>query len=478
MLILSPQYAHAEARPAYGKTLVASLLEEPLVIDPLEARSHTDMTLIGLVFDALYRIEGGRLLPHLAASLPDHSDPLRVRITLVSGVRFHDGTPLRAQDVVASLQRLQSSELGYLLDTVKRIEVITPEEASASLDTILFIMHEADPTLARRLANLHSVIVVRGQAPDWRRLVGSGPWKVKKRSMRARTLTLESYPNYFGGRPYLDELILHWHESAGAEARRYEAGASQVSARGQIAFVGHRPKYITKSMEANIRALAYLGFGKASAITEELDFRRAVSAAIGRWGMREIGSGETISPATTVLRPRHTPRRFSMLANPTLASKLLKTLSSRYPALETKTQSLQLIVNRSRPDDAAVAARVAAALFTHGIKTKIEVLSAKTFARRSRNGQCDLYIGQLATGRLTPTDLLRKAYVVGGRRGTARSLRGESRTSIERRFSKDLPLVPLFHRALRLHYRGDVGGVKPAALRFSDLFYYGVPNVN
>ncbi len=479
MVMTLSMITHAESRPAYGKKLVASLLEEPLVVDPLLARSHTDMTVIGLLFDTLYRIEGGQLLPHLAVSLPDHSDPLQVRITLIPDVRFHDGSVMRAQDVVASLQRLQKSELGYLLETVERIEVgaVNNVEAAAP-PTVVFAMRKADPTLARRLANLHSAIVLRGEAPQWRRIVGSGPWKLKTRSMRARTLTLESHSSYFGGRPYLDELVLHWYEHAAAEARQYEAGASQVSARGQIAFAGHRPKYSTKSMEANIRALAYLGFGKASAITAETDFRRAVSAAIGRWGMREIGSGESISPSNAVLRPRLKPRRFAMLANPKLAARLLQTLSSRYPALEAKTQSLRLIVNRSRPDDAEVAARVAAALFAHGIKTKIEVLPAKTFARRSRSGLCDLYIGQLAPGRLLPTDLLRKAFVIAGHVKTAYGLTGKSRTAIERRFDRELPMLPLFHRALRLHYRGDVGGVRPAALRYSDLFYYGEPVTN
>ncbi len=478
-LVLPQASAHAESRPTYGKTLVASLLEEPLVIDPVAARSHTDMTVISLLFDTLYRVERGKVVPHLAAAMPDTSDPLQVSIALRSGVRFHDGTSLRSQDVASSLERVRNSDLGFLLEGVKSIAV--GDNNDSQFNRVVLTLRKADSGLARRLADLHTSIVARGKTPTWRRLVGSGAWRLGQRSGRKNSLTLKPFEAHFAGRTYLDSLVLNWYESAAAEARNYEAGGSHISARGEIAFAGHRPKYETKSTQGDIGALSYLGFGTASPITKESAFRRAVSLAMGRSGMSQIGSGEEVTPTTSVLLPRRPPRPFALKANPRAATDLLKSLSSRYPAVEAKTLTLQLIVNSSRPDDAVIAARVAAGLYVLGITTRIVSLTADVFARRVRAGDCDLYLGQLAASGSPGLARLRKAFVIGGQVKTAQKLFGQSRASMERQFAATLPIVPLFRRSLRLHIRSDVNGVDFEATRTIDypgVFFFGEPVKN
>ena len=49
---------------------------------------------------------------------------------------------------------------------------------------------------------------------------------------------------------------------------------------------------------------------------------------------------------------------------------------------------------------------------------------------------------------------------------------------LAREFAARWPLVPLFHRAVRVHYRADVRGVAllPAAIvRWDELFFSGEP---
>ncbi len=472
--------AQGETRPVYGKTVVASLLEEPLVVDPVAARSHTDMTIISLLFDTLYRVERGTVVPHLAAHLPDISDPLKVSISLRPGIRFHDGTSLRAQDVVSSLERLRKSDLGFLLEGIKSIRVGAKIE-ERQLASIVLTLRQADPGLARRLADLHTSIVARGKAPGWRRLVGSGAWRLHQRSARKHTLTLKPFDDHFAGRVYLDSLVLNWYTNPDAEARSYEAGSSHISARGDIAFAGHQPKFATTAAQGEIAALAYLGFGTASPITGEAVFRRAVSGAIGRAGMSQIGSGETVAPTITATPPRQSPRPFALQANAKVASQLLKSLANRYPAVEAKTLALQLLVNVSRPDDSVIAARVAAGLYELGIATRIVSLSADVFARRVGAGDCDLYIGQLAASGSPGLAQLRKAFVVGGKVKMANKLLGQSRAGMERQFATTMPIVPLFHRNLRLHIRSDVKGVaftETETVDYPGIFIFGDPVKN
>jgi ABC-type transport system substrate-binding protein len=59
---------------------------------------------------------------------PIHIDPLTWNFELRQGVRFHDGTPLTAEDVAFSIDRArdEDSELNFLLDSVARVEVVDP----------------------------------------------------------------------------------------------------------------------------------------------------------------------------------------------------------------------------------------------------------------------------------------------------------------------------------------------------------------
>lgn len=471
LLVLSASgRVHAESRRTYGQTVVASLLEEPIEIDPLEVQTHTDLTMVGLLFDTLYQMRDGKLVPHLASAMPDVSEPLQVRIPLRAEVRFHDGRLLQSRDVAQSLVRLQASRFGYLLGSVKSVQ--------HQPGLIVLSMKRADGELAMTLSDVHTSITAGGRPPTWRRLQASGAFRLRSRSAATKEVQLVANGTYFAGRSFIDKLQLRWYEDSATEARLYETGDSIMSLRGDIAFAGHRPKYRTLSVQGDPRILAFVGFGKQQAITSELAFRQAVSAAIGRNGMAQIGSGERVEPTLSVL-PSVGRQRLG--ADLRAASRLIRSLAKRYPAIEAGTQTLELIVNTSRPDDAAIADRVAAALFHVGIRIKRVDLKAKTFLRRARSGQCDIYIGQLALEAPSKEDLIRAAFVAGRRDKALPLLSEASLSTLTTSFAAQLPIVPLFHRGIRLHFRSDLAGVdftRGVRLRFEDVFMFGSPEKN
>ena len=83
----------------YGGTLTVAI--GPL--DTLDSQLATDINsrlLIANIQEGLYGFdEQNKLLPVLAWSLPDMLDEVTYRIYLKEDIKFHDGTPLRAQDV-------------------------------------------------------------------------------------------------------------------------------------------------------------------------------------------------------------------------------------------------------------------------------------------------------------------------------------------------------------------------------------------
>ena len=109
MVVACCALGHAESRPRYGGTVEGSLLGAPVTLDPTLAQAHAELTAVELVFDTLYRIgPAGIVHPHLAIDAPQ-VDANRVRITIRSGVKFHDGSVLTAADVAASLERVRTT---------------------------------------------------------------------------------------------------------------------------------------------------------------------------------------------------------------------------------------------------------------------------------------------------------------------------------------------------------------------------------
>jgi ABC-type transport system substrate-binding protein len=455
LLALLCATAGAETRPPYGGRAVGSLLSAPASFDPLAARSHAEVTLALLLYDGLYRLDAdGRPLPALAEGMPQLSaDGLEARIALKQGVRFHDGRALAAADVAASLARAQG---GWPLAAVASV--------TAGADgTVVVRLRRATPELATLLAAPQLGVTPQGAPPD-RAPVGTGPFRVRKIDLAARRIELEAFADCFAGRPYLDALVLRWFEDPDDEARAYEAGEADFSLRGAVAFAGHEPKYPTASAESGAAVLTYLGFGRAhGALLDDPKVRSAISQAVGRGALRHVGAGERVVPSASPASPDFggpAPAAADLAARPEAAA--------ADPRL--RGVSLEVLVDKSRPDDTDVATRVVSALDRAGIAATYRVLPPAQMQRLVAAGLCDLYIGQLAAAGPDPAWAYALAFAAGGERPR------DAPTA--EAFAARLPIVPLLHRAVRVHYKRTLRGVGPDALgrlRLADAFLWNGP---
>ena len=472
--------AGAESRPEYGGELAGTLLGEPASLDPVHARSHAEVTVAGLVFDTLYRTTGdGVVVPHLAAAAPELADG-RLRIRLRPGVLFHDGSALDADDVVASLERLQKSDAGWLLAPVTAIE-------ASGGDLVLTVRGEA-PDLAALLAAPQAAIVPGGKAPKAKAPVGSGPFRLDAIDRGKRKIVLVGNQDHFAGEPYLAKLELRWFDAGDAEPRQFEDGKLQLSARGATVFPGDLPRYRTDQADGPATLLTFVGFGRAHAsVTGDKDFRRALHLALARGGLSSSGRGERVTPTGDPVPLDLGGPELSDDArggDADAAARALERAAERVPALtarKRKDLSLEILVDRSRLDDHDVAARVVRALDRLGLAATITDLDADDFAARVAKRDADLWIGQCVAPGTTPTLLWGAAFAAGGDAWASRQLAADG--TIDDRearaeFQSRLPIVPLLHRAVRIHHRSDVRGVgfdASSRVTFADLFLYGKP---
>ena len=115
-----------------AKTLRWARTGDALTFDPYGQNEGPTFALNMQVYEALTeRANDGKLLPLLATSWKTlDSDPMVWEIKLRQGVKFHDGAPFSADDVVFSYARAMgptSDHRGYLqaVDTVTKIDALT-----------------------------------------------------------------------------------------------------------------------------------------------------------------------------------------------------------------------------------------------------------------------------------------------------------------------------------------------------------------
>ncbi|MDQ8047071.1 MAG: ABC transporter substrate-binding protein [Solirubrobacteraceae bacterium] len=128
-----------EAPEATGDldTLRWAVQAEPATLDTTLSVDSALTSTVSNIVETLFRTApDGTVQPALATKV-DTPDPLTRIYTIRSGVTFHDGAPLTADDVVASLDRARSADDGSIwvsaFKSVKSVEATGPLQVTVTL---------------------------------------------------------------------------------------------------------------------------------------------------------------------------------------------------------------------------------------------------------------------------------------------------------------------------------------------------------
>lgn len=173
----------AIAQPASARVLKFVPQANLTSLDPIWTTATVTRNHGYMVYDCLYGTDAGfNPRPQMAEGALFDEDNRRVTITLRPGLRFHDGEPVRAADVVASLSRwMKRSPVGQKLETVV-------DELSATDDRkLVFRLKRPFPRLLHALGSAASPAPVimperLARTDPFRQVteaVGSGPFRFK-----------------------------------------------------------------------------------------------------------------------------------------------------------------------------------------------------------------------------------------------------------------------------------------------------------
>jgi peptide/nickel transport system substrate-binding protein len=306
-----------------GGRLVYALRSEPKTLNPVAAVDVASKEVIGRLQADLIHIdrETQRAGSALAKSWSVSPDGLHYTLVLRRGLRFSDGRPLDAEDVVFTFrcyldERNASPQRDLLVIGGKPVGVRKLDAYRVAFD--LPRPYAAAERIFDSLAILPRHLLQKAQeegrlAAAWglttspAEMAGLGPFRLKS-YVPGERIVLERNPHYWkvdaAGRalPYLDELVFLLVPSDDAQVVRFKAGETDVISRLSA------PNFALLSAEASkARRLQDLGAGldyaflffnlndvdaakrpevaRKQAWFKQTAFRQAVSAALDRQGM-------------------------------------------------------------------------------------------------------------------------------------------------------------------------------------------------
>jgi len=204
--------------PSQPITMRVGWAGSPDTLNPGAAVLSEAYTIFGLVFDTMYQLQlDGSFKLTLAESFTVSDDGLVYTYKIRDGVKFHDGEPLTAEDVVFTYNLYQSTE-GYpwMGDYTYYFENL---EATANNEVVI-TLSEAIPNIDSQLVFLFVLpkhIWENEDAVDFENvaMIGSGPFKMVEYKPN-EFVHLAKNADYFGDVPKIDEVIFQTFESQDA----------------------------------------------------------------------------------------------------------------------------------------------------------------------------------------------------------------------------------------------------------------------
>ncbi len=221
--------------PAQGGVYTEAAVGSPRAINPLLSfSSDLDRDLTGLIFQGLVTLnERGEPVPDLAESWEISPDEKDITFRLRSGVRWHDGAPFSAADVVFTVGVLQSdafAESGqpastYLSQLWRNVTVeqVDPYTVRFRLQQPLasFLSENTIGILPSHLWN-NVPIAELSQSLLNLQPVGTGPWRLA--SLSAQTARLEPNPYAAGPTPFLEAIEFRFFPDYASAFAAFQAG--------------------------------------------------------------------------------------------------------------------------------------------------------------------------------------------------------------------------------------------------------------
>ena len=444
------------------------LATPPVTLDPRYATDATSYRINRLIYQALVDFDHThRAIPKLAKW--EVLSPLHYRFYLQPSQRFHDGSSLDSDDVVATYQSvLEQQTASPHRGSLANIESIS---APAPL-TVDFYLAQADPLFPGLLViGIMPAELVRRTNASVERPIGSGPFAVegvpKEARLRLRRL---------GDGQLVDFITVRDATVRALKILHGEIDLMQGSMTPELVNWLHDNEHIVADHRPGT-TFTYLGFNLNDSNVGNLRVRRAIAHAIDRRSLTKFMFGGRARLAQGIFTPDHWAGHTKLEAiefDPARARELLAEMGfsdSRPLQLSYKTSSDHFRLR--------IATAIQDQLADVGIELTISSYDWGTFYADVKAGRFQMY--SLSWVGLKQPDIFRYAFhsssvpPQGANRGRYRAgtvdqmieaaeaskdltMRAALYRNIQQQLLVDLPYIPLWYEDTTLIVRDSIVG--------------------
>jgi peptide/nickel transport system substrate-binding protein len=411
----------------YGGTLVVGVNQDPGSLDPTVSNTSVaagiDLAMCLSLYDFEQNHGVDEYVPVLAAAPPQHSpDKLSYTVKLKRGILFNDGTPLNAQAVVASVQRLMTYPGSLRTDNYASVASVS----AAGAYTVVYHMKQRDSAFIGN-ASVFSPAALAGEGANFSAdPVCAGPFMFDH-AVAGDSVTLVKSP-YWHKRAaiHLDKIVYKVISDSSAAEAALEAGDIQVLntvAPSVLPAIQEKPGfrvleqgvlgwqgvYINIGNRNGVGNLPYQNVGTPLASSAKL--RQAFEEAINRTLLNKVVFSSLDVPSCTPVSPANTEWYPSIKVpctpyDPADARKLVAASGYSNPTVHLLAQSAvtpQFEAQFIQSEEAAV-----------GINVVIETTdNATTLARRAA-GTFDACLGGRQPGSPDPHQMTYPFFETAG----------------------------------------------------------------
>jgi peptide/nickel transport system substrate-binding protein len=328
----------------------------------------------------------------------------KLQFKLRKGVRFHDGTPFSAKDVVASFKRILTDKQSLQAPNLENIkEMDAPDDL-----TVVLTLKKPD---ANALEDINSRVIMKQSAAEKmgeadNPPIGTGPFKFVSWD-RSGQFVIRRNENYWGQPPKIDEVI---YKNIQEDAARIAALES-----GQADIISNLPPHEVERLKSNPRLRVqpvqglrpiFLVLSPAYKPLDNPKVRRAITHAIDRDRIIKHVLEGNAYPLKGLLGPQvfgYDPNARAYPHDPDKAKQLLSEAGFAN-GFEIDYHS----PTGRYPKDREVAQVIVEQLSKVGIKANLKTPEWSIFNTDYKNGKYAFYL--TGRGSLTDADTLFQQY--------------------------------------------------------------------
>jgi peptide/nickel transport system substrate-binding protein len=504
-------------QPATGGVYTEALVGSANRFNPiLDLQNPADRDVDRLIFSGLVRFDSrGVPIADVAESWGTSLDGTIYNFSIRPGAVWQDGQPLTSDDVIFTVDLMKSDASVYPAD-VKKLwqEVQINKLDDKTLQFVLpepfapFLDYAAFPILPKHL--LGSIPAEQIPNADFNLSpVGSGPYKFKRlivESGKIAGVELEASQNYYGTKPFIEQVILRYYPSSKAALDAYKQGevlavsrlspdvlADAFAQPNLSIYTGRLPRISMVLLNLNDPEKPFL---------QDANLRRALMLGLNRQyivdkmlGGQAIIADGPVFPGTWA----HYADIAHIDYDPDAAIALLKSNDYVIPAAGGEVRAKDdkpLEFSLLYPDDeqhATIAAQIQKNWALIGVKVNLEAVPYDTLVNdrlASRNYDAALVdLNLTLTPDPDPYPFWHQSEATGGQNYSQWDNRAaseyieqarvttdpEERTRLYRNFqvifAKDLPALPLFYPVYSFGVDAKVQGVQlPPLFDYSDRY--------